>query len=162
MICDDCTKEEAVENELCWKEGTLTICKYYMPLEGEGETKTILKTRVRRACDLCNKPATYRISFMLKNFRSNPASSGYHRDDCTWCSDEDRYSCDEHKKKVEQTYTFKLDAGYQWGGTWSLARSPHMGLYWKEEELDIPSLITGKNAIWFEKKLGVKLGKETK
>lgn len=63
-------------------------------LKGEGDVEVIRRTRVRKACEYCGEPATQRHMYLLQNFRSNPASSAYRRDDCSRCSDHDIFTCD--------------------------------------------------------------------
>jgi hypothetical protein len=62
-------------------------------LKGEGETRTTVQKRVRKCCEYCGEYATYRYTYLLKNFRRNPASRGYGRDDCSWASDTEIYTC---------------------------------------------------------------------
>lgn len=68
-------------------------------LPGEGETKTVTKTRTRKACEFCGKPAHFKHTFLLGNYRHNPASSAYGRDDCSWCEDQCRFVCIAHQKE---------------------------------------------------------------
>lgn len=105
-------------------------------LKGEGDTTVLVRTKVRHECEVCGEPATQRHSFMMPNYRSNPASSGYRKDDCSWCSDHDAYTCDEHKARD----LTDVPEGYSWGGTWGKA-FPHMLLCTTEREL--PALLIG-------------------
>lgn len=99
-------------------------------LPGEGETKMIRQVQTRQTCEECGEPAYHRLTFLLVGARSNPASSAYGRDDCTWCSDHEMFSCREHETKIrrdterERTYTwcssFPATDGFK-----------HMFLYWK-------------------------------
>ena len=95
----------------------------------EGETKTINYICAKRECELCEKPAEYKISYLLENARSNPASSGYRGDDISWCSDEVKYACAEHKDKVAHQ---EEPQGMTWASTFTGEKYPHMLLYWKE------------------------------
>ena len=76
-----------------------------------------------RECDECGIPARFRVSFLLDNYRSNPASSGYRRNDCSWCSDYEMFACKNHKHTVEPPH------GYGSAGYFPLKRFKHMGFY---------------------------------
>lgn len=102
-------------------------------LPGEGETQTIKRTRVRRRCDNCGKGAHYRYTFLLEGARSNPASNAYGRDDCSWCSDEEQYSC----KNPECISDMKRLPGYIHCSTFPASeRFAHLFLEWEERALD--------------------------
>lgn len=64
-------------------------------LPGEGDVRTTTERRIRRYCDECGETAHFKHSFLYKGYRSNPASSAYGRDDCSWCSDVDVFTCRE-------------------------------------------------------------------
>ena len=97
-------------------------------LNGEGDVKTVTSTRRRRECEVCGEPATKRIEYLMENYRRNPTSSAYGRDDCTYCSDATQYSCDEHCREVERPA-----CGYTWAGTRTLSANNHQYfLYWHE------------------------------
>jgi len=98
-------------------------------LPGEGETKTILKTRVRRECEECGEPASFEHTFLLEGARRNPASSAYGRDDCSYCSDACRFVCADHER--ERT----PPDGHVWCSTFSAKRFPHRFLTWSEQEI---------------------------
>ena len=124
--CADCgTLEAAKKERFCNFDLT---CIFYRPLEGEGELETITRVRKRQECYECGQPAMYRITFLLENARINPASSGYGKDDISWCSDEDRYACEDCKDKVWRN----PPRGYSWCSMFPLEQFPHMGLYWHE------------------------------
>lgn len=98
------------------------------PLKGEGDTKLIRKTRVRIECENCGEPAMKRHTFLLDNARRNPASSAYRRDDCTWCSDAEVFTCDTCKPATPH--------GYDMCSTFSVCeRFTHMFLRWQEKEI---------------------------
>ena len=100
----------------------------YVPLKGEGETKTVVSTRRRRCCDNCGEAATKRFSYCYVNGRSNPASSMYRRDDCTWCSDAEAYACNDCEKEVKRVC---CPDGMDWGGTVTAGGNlDHMFLHW--------------------------------
>lgn len=96
-------------------------------LPGEGERKLVERVRYRHECD-CGRPATKRHSYLLPNARREPASSAYGRDDCSWCSDHETFTCDGCKQP-------RVD-GYEWCSTFSVTpentRFAHMLLYWHE------------------------------
>ncbi len=103
-----------------------------MKLEGEGETKTIIKTRVRRECENCGEPATRQHTYLKPNARANPASSAYRRDDCTWCSDHELYLCDNCEQRDCEV---DVPDGYGWCSTFKLSeRFTHLFLRWDERE----------------------------
>ncbi|MHB1310619.1 MAG: hypothetical protein ACYC3L_01290 [Gemmatimonadaceae bacterium] len=102
-------------------------------LKGEGETKLVRRTRVRHECGSCGEPATVRYTFLLDNFRRNPASSGYMRDDCTWCSDHEQFACDDPTCRREQKVA---PDGMGHVGEMSLSdRFAHLFLTWQETEV---------------------------
>lgn len=100
------------------------------PLAGEGEVRVVVRTRVRRECEVCGDPATKRIAFCYFNGRRNPASSMYGRDDCSYCSDAETFACDACAS------TTKRDAcpdGMSWASTFTLRdHNEHMFLAWRE------------------------------
>jgi len=98
------------------------------PLPRVGDTKVIISVRVRRECDNCGEPATKRFSFCYVNGRSNPASSMYHRDDCTFCSDSESFSCDACEREVRRA---TCPEGMAWGSTFTAgASNGHLFLCW--------------------------------
>lgn len=101
-------------------------------LPGEGDTKAVIKTRVRRECDNCGEPATKRLSFCYVNGRRNPASSMYGRNDCTYCSDHDAYACNECEREVGRVCR---PDGMDWSATFTANRNfSHMFLRWTERD----------------------------
>lgn len=104
----------------------------YAPIRGEGEIKLVVKKRVRRDCDNCGEPATKEINYCYVNGRSNPASSMYRRDDCSYCSDANAYSCDECERDVERVC---CPEGMKWASTFTCNdRHTHRLLYWSERD----------------------------
>ena len=95
-----------------------------------GDTRTIKQRLNRRRCEYCEEPATHKLTFLLPNARSNPQSKAYHRDDCSWCSDQDMFVCDEHekdKRKIEN------DLGMGWCGSFIYGeRFKHMFEWWED------------------------------
>ena len=144
--CDSCDRfvdldydSEPVYNE---DDNTWTcgICqeKEEEMLEGEGETKTFIKTRVRQECENCGEPATQKHTYLNDGptgARNNPASSAYGRDDCTWCSDYDLYLCDDCKRI---SYEVNIPRYYHWCSTFKIERMPHLFLCWEEQEVEQP------------------------
>lgn len=106
-------------------------------IKGEGDVKHSTQVRKRRECDNCGEPATKRISYCYVNGRRNPASSMYGRDDCTYCSDAEAFSCDKCEREVERAC---CPDGMNWGGTFTAnAPNAHMFLQWVET--DSPALL---------------------
>lgn len=104
-------------------------------IRGEGETKTILKTRVRRGCDYCSEPAFYKNTYLdegSSGARNNPASSAYKRDDCMWSSDFDDYLCPDCH---QVNNTENVPEGYQWCATFPCDNFPDFFLRWDEVEI---------------------------
>ena len=53
-------------------------------------------------CESCGEPATVLFMFLLDNYRRNPASRAYGRDDCSWCSDLDVFSCESCRRELSR------------------------------------------------------------
>lgn len=68
-----------------------------LPGEGDVEVVTLRREKRRRECEVCGEPAHFKHTYLLDNARRNPASSAYQHDDCSWCEDERRFVCREHK-----------------------------------------------------------------
>ena len=94
-------------------------------LPGEGDTNVVTRTRKRRMCERCGKPAKYRHTFLLEGMRNNPASSAYCKDDCSWCSDAEIFTCGPCKPETPAGYVVasRFEAG---------ERFAHLFLYWEE------------------------------
>jgi len=108
-------------------------------LTGEGERKFVMKVRQRRECAECGEPATKKLMFCYINGRRDPRSSMYGRDDCSFCSDYDAFSCSEHGRLVEREH---CPDGMNWGGTFSSGgRYDHMLLKWTEREISRDALL---------------------
>lgn len=95
-------------------------------LKGEGEEKVITYVNTRHQCGECMEPATRRHSYLLTNARRNPSSSGYGKDDISWCSDAEAFSCTDCETKVRNS----PPAGMEWASTFQYE---HMLLYWKKK-----------------------------
>lgn len=91
------------------------------------EERIIKEICVEQVCQECEEPAKWKHTFLLYNARRNTASSAYGRDDCSWCSDEHKFSCDAHREKVEKDKPYGMD----WCATFSRKKHEHMFLYWK-------------------------------
>ncbi|GAI44030.1 unnamed protein product, partial [marine sediment metagenome] len=71
-----------------------------------GVTRTIKQSLNRKGCEFgdydfgegeteCEKPATYRLTYLRPNARGDPQSTAFHRSDISDCSDQDVFVCDE-------------------------------------------------------------------
>ena len=110
-----------------------------MRLPGEGDTKQILRVRERVCCDNCGEPADEKHTYLLPNARRNPKSAGYGKDEISWCSDHEVFSCDACRKL--QFRGRPPQEGYEWCATFSLfdrdgkpTRFVHMFLRWVDHE----------------------------
>jgi len=99
-------------------------------LPGEGEIQVIEKKQIRIICDNCGENAHYHHTYLLPNARNNCASKAYRKDDCSWCSDAEAFTCRECKE---------IDVrpkGYEWCSTFPATKAfAHMFLKWKEKKL---------------------------
>lgn len=94
-------------------------------LRGEGETKTVTYKRYRVECDQCGEMAHFKHAYLLQGARSNPRSSTYGKDDCSWCEDTKQYTCKECKRPTVD--------GYEWCSTMEAGeRFAHVFLKWVE------------------------------
>ena len=126
--CVECeTTEVAKSQQFC--DGHLG-CGFYKPLKGEGDIEIYTRIRKRHQCDSCGLPATQRVTFLLLNARHNPASAGYRGDDISWCSDDEKFACEDCKVKVRRN----PPSVHDWCSMYPLDRFPHMGLYWEKVE----------------------------
>lgn len=115
--------------------------KPYVPIKGEGDVEIVKRRRVRIHCGTCGEDATRRHTYLLENFRSNPRSSAYRSDDCTWCSDHEEFTCDTCNPPILAGYS----GGGRAGGRFSIGeRFAHLFLKWKEEPAD--DLVTALRA----------------
>lgn len=97
-----------------------------------GQTKLIRKTVVRIQCDRCEEVATNQIWFCYENGRSNPMSSMYRRDDCSYCSDETWNLCD---KCHNDNGSLRPHGMYPSAYVQYAEKNPNRFLEWKEEEV---------------------------
>jgi len=106
----------------------------YTPLKGEDAVKYFKRTMRRHECDVCGEAADFRLTYLLEgDCRRNPASSAYGKDDCSWCSDAERFVCKDHQS------TRPMPEGHSWAGSFPLFNFPHLGLYAHDEEIKAPS-----------------------
>lgn len=96
-------------------------------LPGEGDTRVQVRRRV--FCSVCGGLATRKLTYLLDNARSNPASAAYRHDDCSWCSDAEDFACEHHKREVERN----APEGMSWCSTFDGMSRPHMLLRWENE-----------------------------
>lgn len=126
-------------------------------LSGEGEVQFVRRERVRRECGNCGEPAVYRWTYLLKNYRSNPQSSAYRQDDCSYCSDHDVYSCAAAECKPPHDLDGYSTSG---PGRWEVhPHTAHMFLEWRETNLPDDRLTVSvcDDGVWlaFQPKNGV-------
>jgi hypothetical protein len=76
-------------------------------------------------CEVCGRPAQHKLTFLMPNYRANPASKAYQHDDCSWCSDYETYVCTKHEREVKYSDPY----GMNWCASFQLARFKHMGFY---------------------------------
>lgn len=100
-------------------------------LPGEGDIETVTRRRRRHECGICGAPAHYKHTFLPQGARSNPASSAFGRDDCSWCGDACQYVCREHLEEGRET----PPRGMCWCSTFPASeRFKHLFLYWEDEK----------------------------
>ena len=106
-----------------------------------GVTRTIKQSLNRKRCEFddydfgkesinCEKPATHRLTYLRSGARGDPQSTAFHRDDCSRCSDQDVFVCDEHKK-----YKYKIEKklGLVWCTSFNYGeRYKHMFEWWED------------------------------
>ncbi len=83
-----------------------------------GTIKKVIYKYCQEKCFECGEPATHKITYLLDNARSNPQSSGYRKDDISWCSDDQCFACDEHKEKA----IHNPPDGMGWGGDFNAGK----------------------------------------
>ena len=95
-----------------------------------GDVRIIQEVCKERTCQVCDEPATKKVTYLLEGTRSNPNSSAYGKDDCSWCQDEHAFSCNTHGRDVERD----LPRGMVWCATFSRERFEHMFLFWEKTD----------------------------
>ena len=93
-----------------------------------GEERITREICCERECAECGEPAQWKHTFLLIGSRKNPHSSAYGKDDCSWCSDEDIFACDEHKELLRKN----PPQGMSWCSTFDRKVFEHMFLIWKK------------------------------
>lgn len=105
-------------------------------LPGEGETKVVRRTRVRRECENCGEPAVYLNTYLNDGqvgARRNTASNAYRRDDCTWSSDHNQYLCGDCHQNAHHV---GVPDGFGWCATFECGPEyAHKFLTWEEHEI---------------------------
>lgn len=106
-------------------------------LPGEGETKVVERTRVRRECENCGEPAFYLNTYLNDadvGARRNPASRAYGRDDCTFISDHNQYLCGGCHQTVPHV---GVPEGFGYCATFeAVPRFAHRFLVWEDREIE--------------------------
>jgi len=98
-----------------------------------GDLRVTTEEYARRECFICGEDATKRITYLMPNARRNPQSSGYGKDDISWCSDEEEFTCDEHEKQ-------STGGSYEHCATFTYsAQFAHMFFYWAPKGTQIYS-----------------------
>ena len=104
-----------------------------------GDIVITQKEAVEKTCQECGESATKRITFLYEDSRRNPASSGYGKDDISWCSDDEAFSCDAHEKEIRNNPPRDMNDCSVFTRE---DRFEHMFLYWKETKLDFTTPFT--------------------
>lgn len=94
-----------------------------------GDTRTTIEVYCRHECEACGAPAEMRHSFLLPNPRRNPASSAYGKDDISWCSDGESFTCMTCPEP-------RLD-GMEWSGSQSGERAHHLLHFWRIKSREV-------------------------
>ena len=94
-----------------------------------GERRITKEVCVEHVCEVCGESARHKLTFLLKNARYNPQSNAYGKDDCSWCSDDEMFVCDEHEK---DRYKYAREKDMGWCSSFPRERFEHMFLYWQE------------------------------
>ena len=89
--------------------------------------------KVSNTCDECGERAEIRLTFLLPNARTNPASSGYGGDDISYCSDGDMAVCEKCFSSKSISH-FERIMGMEWCGAFGRDRFPHM---FEEDDLSV-------------------------
>ena len=95
-----------------------------------GEERITKEICVERECDECGEVAKWKHTFLLKGSRNNPFSRAYGRDNCSWCEDETKFACEEHKELVRKNPPI----GTSWCSTFPRDKFEHLFLYWQKQK----------------------------
>ena len=106
-----------------------------------GDRETVTYIWEWQECYECGWPAAWRVTFLLPNCRSNPASSGYGRDDVSWCSDAELYACRKHEGKARREHP----NGCGWCSSFPLKTFKHMGFH--KRQVKAEPLLTEKTEL---------------
>jgi hypothetical protein len=102
-------------------------------LTGEGQVTTFKRRAIRIPCGKCGEDAVRRHTYLLPNFRTNPNSSAFRHNDCSWCCDHQEFTCLE----CYPDHRHPCVTGYEWCSTFPAnERFAHMFLRWKEERTE--------------------------
>ena len=111
-----------------------------------GDLKTVSYEYQQRECCVCGEPAMHRMTFLYENPRRNPASSGYGKDDVSYCSDAEEFACEEHPDEVRAN----PPQGMIWCSGFHVKKNP-----------DGSFINLGKVGYWFLKSETVTIAKES-
>ena len=95
-----------------------------------GKIRTVKLICKERTCDFCGEPATWKLTFLYPNSRTNPKSKAYGKDDCSWCEDDSRFVCNVHEK---DRYRIADELRMNWCSAYPRQNFKHLFLY--EEEV---------------------------
>lgn len=86
--------------------------------------KTTIQHQERHRCESCGSIAEFLRTYLYENYRTNPASSAFGRDDCSRCSDVKVFVCRDCRPATPPG----CDPGYsQFEAS---AKFAHMFVYW--------------------------------
>jgi hypothetical protein len=77
-------------------------------LPGQGKISIEVKKTQREGCEICGADAHYKHTWLLDGARSNPNSSAYHKDDCSWCEDAATFACRDCTDKIHAPEGYKM------------------------------------------------------
>ena len=104
-------------------------------LDGEGDIQVIHRARERIPCDYCDNTPDQLNTYLLPNARHNPKSSAYGRDDCSWSSDHNVFSCEQCRKENFGGTRPNIE-GYEPCATIPLTKQfSHLFLRWREKDI---------------------------
>ncbi len=83
------------------------------------------ETDERILCDYCGEnPADQKHTYLLPGARINPDSAAFGRDDCSWCSDHEAFSCQPCRSRMRTRHPDV--EGYGKCSTFFFERMPHL------------------------------------
>ena len=98
-----------------------------------GDIVTVKYKVKERCCDECGEPAEYKHTFLFHGSRSNPNSSAYGRDDCSYCEDDCDWACEKHKELVRKSSYYVAD-NMSWCSTFPRKNFKHLFIYKEKME----------------------------